>query len=85
METIGWIGSILLACCAILEAYVAWKYKDSPLSWTFLTMWGLGEVLITIPIIFKIQEPFLIVNYLLNILFISIIIYYKAKRRKNEI
>ena len=77
MKTLGWIGSILLALCAAPEAYIAYMTKDSHLSWTFLLMWYIGEIFIAIPVIFKIKEPFLILNYLLNILLISVIIFYK--------
>lgn len=69
----GWLGGILLALCGAPEAYLALKTGDSALSWTFLAMWGGGEILILIPVIFKIKEKFLILNYLLNVVFIAII------------
>lgn len=74
----GYIGGILLALCGAPEAYLALKTGDSALSWTFLAMWGIGEVCILIPVLFKIKEKYLILNYLLNVVFIGIICLCKA-------
>ena len=79
MDILGWIGSILLAVCGAPEAYNAIKNKTSSLSWAFLALWGFGEVFVFIPVLFKIKSPFLILNYSLNIAFISIIVYYKIR------
>jgi uncharacterized protein with PQ loop repeat len=79
MNTLGWVGSVLLALCAVPELYIAYKTKDSKLSWTFLGMWGGGELLVAIPVCFQIKEPFLMVNYLLNVVFIAIICLYKYR------
>jgi len=84
MNTLGWIGATLLSFCPLPEVIYAYKRKDSHLSWWFLALWGAGEVCIAIPVLFRIKEPFLILNYLLNILFISIIVYYKAKKKLEE-
>ena len=82
MELIGWLGSALLACCGAPEAYLAWKRKKSDLSWVFLGLWGGGEILLFIPMLFKYQISFLLANYVLNIFFISIIAYYKWRSNK---
>lgn len=82
LETIGWIGSVLLAICGAKEAYLAWKTKDCHISWYMLITWGLGEVLTLIPVILHIKSPFLIFNYLINSFFIGMMIYYKAKAKK---
>ena len=84
MNTLGYLGGILLACCAIPESYLAWKRKKSDLSWAFLSMWLLGEIFILIPVIFQIQVGFLLLNYSLNIVLISIICYYKYKGELSE-
>lgn len=73
LSTIGWIGSILLAGCAIPEVYKAYKEKRTGLTWGFLILWLLGEIFTLIPILFKIQELFLIFNYSANLLLIGYI------------
>ena len=82
MEYIGWIGSILLAFCGLPQAIESYKTKSSAgLTWSFLIMWGVGEIFTVIYIIPKWHWP-LIFNYTANIIFISIIVYYKIKPRK---
>jgi uncharacterized protein with PQ loop repeat len=82
METIGWIGSILLAFCGLPQAIESFKTKNSDgLTWSFLIMWGVGEIFTVIYIIPKWHWP-LIFNYTANIIFISIILYYKIKPKR---
>ena len=82
METIGWIGSILLAFCGLPQAIESYRTKNSDgLTWGFLGMWGMGEIFTIIYILPKWHWP-LIFNYTANIIFLSIIIYYKIKPRK---
>ena len=82
METIGWIGGILLAFCGLPQAWESYKTKSSEgLTWSFLIMWGLGELFTIVYVIPKWHWP-LIFNYTANIVFISIIAYYKIKPRK---
>ncbi len=82
MEYIGWIGSILLAFCGLPQAIESYKTKNSNgLTWGFLIMWGVGEIFTVIYIIPKWHWP-LIFNYTANIIFISIIAYYKIKPKK---
>lgn len=76
----GWLGSVLLSLCALPEAWKAYKTKDCTLTWLFLIMWGLGEVLTLIAIIGDAPLGYLILNYGSNIVFISIMIYYKWRR-----
>jgi uncharacterized protein with PQ loop repeat len=82
MEYIGWIGSILLAFCGLPQAIESYKTKNSNgLTWGFLIMWGMGELFTIVYIIPKWHWP-LIFNYTANIIFISIIVYYKIKPKK---
>lgn len=82
METIGWIGGILLAFCGLPQAWESYKTKNSEgLTWGFLIMWGVGELFTIVYVIPKWHWP-LIFNYTANIIFISIIVYYKIKPRK---
>lgn len=82
MEIVGWVGSILLAFCGLPQAWESYRTKSSEgLTWSFLIMWGVGEILTVAYIIPKWHWP-LIFNYTANILFIGIIVYYKIKPRK---
>ena len=82
METIGWIGSILLAFCGLPQAIESFKTKNSDgLTWSFLIMWGVGEIFTIIYILPKWHWP-LIFNYTANIIFIGIILYYKVKPKR---
>ena len=78
METIGWLGGVLLAACGFPEAVRAIKNKKCELSWAFLTMWGLGEVFTFVYVTLdKFSLP-LLFNYGFNILFITIMVCFKA-------
>ena len=82
METIGWLGSILLAFCGLPQAWESYKTKSSEgLTWGFILMWFMGEIFTVIYIIPKWHWP-LIFNYTANIIFLSVIIYYKIKPKK---
>jgi uncharacterized protein with PQ loop repeat len=82
METIGWLGSILLAFCGLPQAIESYKTKNSDgLTWGFISMWFVGEILTVIYIIPKWHWP-LIFNYTANIIFLSVILYYKIKPAK---
>ena len=82
MEYIGWIGSILLAFCGLPQAIESYKTKSSEgLTWSFLIMWGVGEIFTIIYILPKWHWP-LIFNYTANIIFIGIILYYKIKPKR---
>ena len=82
MEIIGWLGSILLAFCGLPQAIESYKTKSSEgLTWGFIGMWFIGEIMTIIYILPQMVLP-LIFNYTANIIFLSIIIYYKIKPRK---
>jgi uncharacterized protein with PQ loop repeat len=82
METLGWIGSILLAFCGLPQAIESWQTKNSDgLTWGLLSMWFAGEVFTFIYILPKMDLP-LIFNYAANLIFLSVIIYYKLFPRR---
>ena len=82
MDNLGWLGSILLAFCGLPQAIESYRTKNSDgLTWGFLIMWGVGEIFTVIYIIPKWHWP-LIFNYTANLIFISVILYYKIKPRK---
>jgi len=82
MENIGWIGSILLAFCGLPQAIESYKTKSSEgLTWGFIGMWFIGEICTFVYILPKMDLP-LLLNYTANIIFLSIIIFYKLCPKK---
>jgi len=82
MEIIGWLGSILLAFCGLPQAIESYRTKSSEgLTWGFLFMWFVGEILTIIYILPQMVLP-LLFNYTANVIFLSIIIYYKINPKK---
>lgn len=87
IEIIGWIGSLFLGICAIPQAFKSWRQKHSKgLSCLTLALWFLGEILVFIYTVVEITPlPYpLLFNYLLNILLLLIIIYYKWFPKDNN-
>lgn len=81
MKTVGWIGSWCLALCGLPQAIACLKNRCAAgLSGTFLTMWAVGEVC-TMAFIWERRSDLgpLVLNYGLNLAFLSIIIYFKVK------
>lgn len=77
LELIGWIGSVLLAFCALPQAIKTYRDGHAEgLSLSFIAMWFFGEVLTLIYIYPAAQIP-LIANYTANILIMLVIIKYK--------
>jgi uncharacterized protein with PQ loop repeat len=82
MENIGWVGSILLAFCGLPQAIESYKTKSSEgLTWGFIGMWFIGEICTFVYILPKMDLP-LLLNYTANIIFLSIIIFYKLCPKK---
>jgi uncharacterized protein with PQ loop repeat len=82
MEQIGWLGSILLAFCGLPQAIESIKTKSSEgLTWGFIGMWFIGEIMTFIYILPKMDLP-LLFNYTANIIFLAIIIYYKLSPKR---
>jgi uncharacterized protein with PQ loop repeat len=79
MDIIGYIGSIMLAICGLPQAIESYKTKSSEgLTWGFLALWFFGEILTFVYVLPKMDLP-LLINYSANLLFLSVIIYYKIK------
>jgi uncharacterized protein with PQ loop repeat len=82
MEIVGWIGSIMLAICALPQAYTSYKHGHSNgLTWTLLLLWGGGEAITLIYVLSRSDWP-LVANYGLNVVAMSVIIWFKWKPRK---
>lgn len=82
MNIFGYIGSICLAICAIPQAYLSYKQGHSKgISLGFLSLWTFGEIFTLIYILPKADVP-LLINYLSNLIFLSIIWKYKLLPRR---
>ena len=78
METIGYIGGLLLAICGLPETIRTIKDKRCHLGWPFLFMWFFGELLMSIYTLELWDGP-LLFNYGFNILLVGIMVFYKVK------
>ncbi len=80
--TWGWLSAFCFSVCGLPQAIKSVKEKHSNgVSWGFLILWLLGELFATIYILPRKDLP-LLVNYFINAIFISIILYYKIKGAK---
>ena len=78
-----WIGSTLLALCAVPQVLHCIRYKNADgVDWLFILMWLFGEIILLIYMLPK-NEYALISNYILNIICLGIIIYYKINPRRS--
>lgn len=77
IESIGWLGSILLALCGLPEAISCIIKKKCNVPYTLIIPWYLGEVFAGYYTFVKIGWNPLMYNYLGNLIIISIMIYYK--------
>lgn len=86
METIGWVGSLLLAVCGLPQMIDSIKKgKTEGISVYFLWSWYLGEIMTFIYILTRDEISWqLIANYSLNTIFITVIIYFYYFPRDTE-
>jgi len=78
MDAIGWLGSMLFALCGLPQAIESYRKKHSRgLTWMFLLMWLFGEILTFAYVLPKMDYP-LLANYVVNFLFLIVIIWFKA-------
>jgi uncharacterized protein with PQ loop repeat len=80
---LGWVGGFLFAICAVPQVAKTWKNKKAgDLSWWFLGFWFFGEILMLTYIvyddlIYKITHVPLYLNYGVNLLLVSYLLYAK--------
>lgn len=76
---IGWIGSLALALCGLPQALKCIKDRNANgLDTTFLVLWTVGEALTLAAVSHDASSLiYLLFNYASNLLFLSIIWYYK--------
>ena len=76
-KAIGWIGTQLLAFCALPAAIqVIIQGHAEGYSPIFIGMWGLGELLCFYYVLTEYKDLPLLINYFLNLAFIGIIVYH---------
>lgn len=78
-DTIGWIGSLFFAFCAVPQAYKCYQDKNADgLSSPYLVMWLLGEVCYIASVLMKFGfVDWMMVNYVMNIICVVVIGYWK--------
>lgn len=73
----GWLSTICFSLCGAPQAYLSYRNKHSDgVSWGLLILWTLGEIFGLIYMVPKADFP-IIVNYLVNLLWLSVILRYK--------
>ena len=84
MQTIGYLGGVLLAICGIPEVIRTIKDRRCHLGWPFLLLWFFGEVFMEIYAIGLWDFP-LLFNYTFNLILVGIMLYYKIKTKWDSI
>lgn len=72
----------MLAFCAVPEVIRTVKDKRCHVGWGLLLMWYLGEIFVFYHVLINIGDKPLLFNYLLNIILISVMVYYKLTAKK---
>jgi hypothetical protein len=78
MNLIAFLGSMLLALCAVPELLRTLYDNKCYLSWAFLLLWFLGEILMLIYSI-HLWNYALMMNYIFNTIVVTIMLYIKIK------
>lgn len=81
--SVGLIGSILLGICALPETIRTIQDKRCHLGWGFLFLWYVGEILSLIYGV-SLKEFPLILNYSVNVIALTIMVYYKIYGKNNR-
>jgi uncharacterized protein with PQ loop repeat len=85
IELIGWVGGVLFAFCGLPQAIHSWKMKNSDgMTYTFILMWGMGEVLTLIYVMQKADVAPLLFNYIANLCFLIVILWFKLRPSYSE-
>ncbi len=81
MDTLGWIGAVFFAICGLPQAAQSVREGHSKgLNWFFLLAWFIGEVCTIVYVWPKADWP-LLFNYLVNLVFLLIMLKYKIWER----
>lgn len=75
IDVIGWLGAVLLATCAVPQAYKCCVEGHADgMSWGFIGMWFGGEVLTLTYVAAATPNAILILNYAVNIVCLMVIV-----------
>lgn len=79
IESIGWLGGACFAVCGLPQALTCIRQGHSEgINGGFLTLWILGEVLTITYVLAGLGLVWpLILNYALNLVFVTVIAFYK--------
>ena len=80
LEGLGYVASITLAFCALPQVIYSMRVKNAyGVDSLFLALWAGGEVLMVAYVFLRhgMSDIPLLANYLMNLLFLGVIIYYK--------
>lgn len=73
MQGVAWLGSVLLALCALPQAISSLRTgRADDLCWSFIGMWLTGEILLSIYTL-NTGDVALLTNYLCNVICLTII------------
>lgn len=85
VSALGWIGAILLALCGLPQLVKSIREGHSNgMSWLFLLTWFVGEICMLAFVTFKFKGIILLLNYLLNVVVVGGILWYKIKPRSDD-
>ena len=80
---IGWIGAVAFGICGLPQAVKTYRDGNADgLDITFLILWTVGELCTLYAVIVDSPRPYLIANYLANLIFLLIMWRYKIWPRK---
>lgn len=81
IESMGWLGNLLLAVCAVPQAWASFKQGHSDgITKEMLWLWGVGTLL-ALPLQVDKGIVQAVVNYNVNLFLISVIVYFKLYPR----
>lgn len=80
MAVVGLLGSLLLALCGLPLVLTAIRTKKSNDNLSFLLLWFFGEIFSVFYALTNVGFSWpLLLNYGFNIIFITIVLYYRLK------
>jgi uncharacterized protein with PQ loop repeat len=81
LEITAWIGNLLLAVCAVPQAWASFRQGHSDgISSGMLWLWGIGTML-ALPLQVDKGIAQAVMNYNVNLFLISVIVYFKLYPR----
>jgi uncharacterized protein with PQ loop repeat len=85
-DIIGWTGSIAFAICGLPQAWDCFKKKTAQgISPAFIALWVVGEICYIISILMKFGwVNWLMFNYIVNLVSVSVISYYVIRDRRDR-